>query len=375
MNFPWTLITGLMTGNLVFTHLSPIHATSTSSTWTVHTEETVKERLGKIKLPFEVEADELILDRINMYVSGGRRETAVMMGRAEVYFPIYEHYLRKYDLPESLKYLPMIESGLNPGIRSGAGAVGMWQLMDVTARHYGLTINEYIDERSDPYRSTEAAVRLLSDLYCMFDDWSLVLAAYNGGHGRVLRAIELAGCDDYEEVLRFLPRETRRYVPYFVAAAYIDRYHGEHGIQPKIPHPLSLHTRAVEVHQYLSFGEIAKATGLEQTYIAGLNPALLRGAVPRTHKGCYLVLPEERMEAVRDLLARKAGRDRKAVIPPDTFRYAHLVRAGDNLEELAGTFQCTAEEIMAWNNLAGADIVVNQELYIYLSKAYIFNRA
>jgi len=326
-------------------------------------------------LPMEAHYDKTVLARIDMYINGGRRATENILGRTVLYFPIYEYYLRKYNLPESLKYLPMIESGLRPGVRSGAGAVGMWQMMYSTARHYGLTINEYIDERRDPYRSTEAAVRLLADLYEQFGDWALVLTAYNGGPGRVQRAIEQAGCNDYEDVLPYLPLETRRYVPYFVAAAYIANHHFDHNLIPRLPDYLMVPTRIVEVHQYAGLSELAEATGLSYSTISKLNPALLQGAIPRSQKGYYLVLPSKATDAARQLFARKAKRDPKTVVPANYFKYAHVVSPGESIEQLARTFHCSVEDIMKWNELTEPEVTINQELHLYLSRKYIFNRA
>lgn len=365
----------MATGSLTVTSTPPTHAAPVSKTWNTHSEGSVKMRLAHLELPVEVQYNDLVLDRVKMYVTGGRRATENILGRTVLYFPVYEYYLRKYNLPESLKYLPMIESGLRPGARSQVGAVGMWQLMYSTGRHYGLTVNEYIDERRDPYRSTEAAVRLLADLYDMFGDWALVLAAYNGGPGRVQRAIEVAGCNDYEEVLPYLPLETRRYVPYFVAAAYIANHHLDHDLIPRLPEYLMAPTRTIEVHQHAAISELAEATGLSYSTISRLNPALLQGAIPRSQKGYYLVLPAGATTAARQYFARRAKRDPKTVVPANYFRYSHVVGEWETIEELARTFHCTVEDIMKWNNLTEPEVVVNQELDLYLSRKYIFNRA
>lgn len=375
MKFPWTLMAIMATGSLMVTPNPPSYASPAENVWTVHTEGIVKNRLEKIALPFDVQPSELVLDRIKMYVTAGRRDTEIIMGHSVLYFPIYEHYLHLYNLPMELKYLPIIESGMRPGVRSQAGAVGMWQLMHSTARHYGLTINEYIDERRDPYRSTEAAVRMLADLHKAFGDWALVLAAYNGGIGRVQKAIQYAGSKDFAEVKRYLPLETQRYVPYFTAAAYVATYYTEHGIQPRFPDRQLQDTRTLEVHQYLSFNEIAKATGLSYGVISKLNPAYLRGALPRSRKGVYLVLPAQAASVARRYLDEKAERDLSAIVPQNTFKYTHVVESGQDLQQLARAFQCSVEDIMMWNNLSTPKVVINQQLDLYLTKAVIFNRA
>lgn len=353
----------------------PSYATPAETAWNVHTEGKIKHRLTEIELPFDIQPSTLVLDRIKMYVTAGRRDTEAILGRSVLYFPIFEHYLRLYNLPDELKYLPIIESGLNPDIRSHVGAVGMWQFMHATARHYDMTINEYIDERRDPYRSTEAAVRLLSDLYDRFGDWALVLSAYNGGLGRVQKAIDYAGSKDYQKVKDYLPRETQRYVPYFVAATYVAKHYENHGLTPRLPAYKLQHTRVIEVHQYLSFSEIAQVTGEDYATISSLNPGYLRGAVPRSSKGCYLVLPSESVAAFKQYLAKKTDQNLSNLIPPDSFKYSYIVQTGDNLESLARTFQCSVEDIKTWNHLSGSKVVVNQEIDLYLSKAFIFNRA
>lgn len=345
------------------------------TTWSVHTEGTVKKRLEQLSLPFEAQVTSTVLDRIKMYVSSGRRETETILGRNVQYFPIFEYYLHKYNLPTELKYLPMIESGLRPRVQSDAGAVGIWQLMSVTARHFGLTINEYLDERRDPYRSTEAAVRLLSYLYDLFGDWQLVLIAYNGGHGRVQRAIDLAGCADYAEVRKYLPGETQRYIPYFVAATYIANYYGEHDLQPNYSSLQLSDTRLLEVHQYVSFRDIARVAGVDYNTINQLNPACLRGAVPRTRKGYYLVLPAGATDAVRQFLAEKDREVRENATPANSFRYTHVVEPGQNIKKIARIFRCSEEDIMRWNNLARSEVVVQQELQLFLSRNFVFNRA
>ena len=375
MKFPWTLMAIMATGSLMVTPNPPSYASSPEKVWTVHTEGIVKNRLESITLPFDVQPSDLVLDRIKMYVTGGRRDTEIIMGRSVLYFPIFEHYLHLYNLPMELKYLPIIESGMRPGVSSHVGAVGMWQFMHSTARHYGLTINEYIDERRDPYRSTEAAVRMLADLHDVFGDWALVLAAYNGGIGRVQKAIQYAGSKDFAEVKRYLPQETQRYVPYFTAAVYIATYYSEHGIHPRVPERQLQDTRTLEVHEYVSFNEIAQATGLNYGIISKLNPAYLRGALPRSRKGVYLVLPSKAVADAKNYLDETAERNPSNTAPRNAFKYTHVVESGQNLEQLAKAFQCSVEDIMKWNNLSEPQVVIHQQLDLYVTKAVIFNRA
>jgi len=188
---------------------------------------------------------------IRKQLKQGRRSTEASLGRAAVYFPVFEHYLQLYSLPVELKCIPFVESRLLVRAQSSAGARGLWQFMDYTAREYNLKVNETEDERLDPLRSTEAAMRLLSDLYDEFENWLLALAAYNCGPGNVRKAIRLAGSRNYWELEQHLPRQTRHYIPAFFAAAYVVKHYGQHGLQPKLYAYEFTHLRALPARDTL----------------------------------------------------------------------------------------------------------------------------
>ncbi len=387
MNIPWTLVAVMValctysahstTTDLYITTATTEANTNTATTeydvWNA-TEIGIEDRLSRIDIPFSFTYTDEITKQIRQYVTGGKNETEYILGRTTLFFPIFEHYLDAYNLPRELKYLPMIESGLRLEIRSHAGAKGLWQMMDVTARHYKLTVDQYMDERHDPYRSTEAAVRMLSDMYGMFGDWSLVLAAYNSGPGRVQQAIRTAGTKNFDVVKNYLPKETQLYIPKFVAAAYIANYYSNHDLIPKLPKYDLKNTRTLKVYQRANFSELARASGLDYGTIADLNPVYLQGFVPGYSKGNFLILPEHAVEAVRQYLSQK-GTSIKAPVPAGKFKMTYTVEQGESIETLAKRFKCSIEEIMVWNNLKKADVVINQQLVLYLSKAAAFNRA
>jgi membrane-bound lytic murein transglycosylase D len=387
MNIPWTLVAVMValcsysaysnntTTDLYITETIDANNITTEAYYDETTTEIgIQDRLSRIDIPFRFTYTDDITKQVRQYVTTGKRDTERILGRTELFFPIFEHYLEAYDLPMELKYLPMIESGLRLDIRSHAGAVGLWQMMGITARHYKLTVDQYMDERHDPYRATEAAVRMLSDMYKMFGDWSLVLAAYNSGPGRVQQAIRTAGSKNFDVVKNYLPKETQLYIPKFVAAAYIANYYSNHDLIPRLPQYDLRNTRTLKVYQRASFSELAKASGLDYGTIAGLNPVYLKGFVPGHAKGNFIVLPENAVEKVRDYLAKK-GTSIKAPIPAGKFKMTYTVEKGESIDTLAKRFKCTIEEIMVWNNLKKADIVINQQLVLYLSKAAAFNRA
>jgi len=210
---------------------------------------------------------------INLYAKRGRKQTARMLGLKEIYFPLFEEVLDKYDMPLELKYLAVVESALNPTAGSRAGAKGLWQFMYGTARLYGLHSNSLVDDRFDPYKATDAAARLLKNLYEIYGSWELALAAYNSGPGNVNRAIRRAGgVKNYWAVWPFLPRETRGYVPAFIAVNYIFNYAAEHNIYPTDPGILYYGIDSISVRDVLSFDQIAEFMHMDIDDIDFLNP-------------------------------------------------------------------------------------------------------
>jgi len=371
MKLPWTLVL------LMALAATPIFAAMNNNTLSDLPKSEldvdkalIMERLASLDLPFEAKASEDVLLRIRQYTTAGRNDTEDILGRTVLYFPIFEHYLQLYQLPEQLKYLPMIESGLRSTARSHVGASGMWQLMGITARHWGLQVSAIKDERLDPHQSTEAAVKMLDYLYDQFEDWTLVLAAYNAGPGKVKKAIRYAGSSDFGKLKNYLPRETRRYVPAFLAAAYIANYYPEHNLEPNVPSYGGEDIRTLAVNQHVTFNAIAKHTGLSVSDLRSLNPAYLRNYIPASRKTEFLNLPADYIEPVRNLLGLNNIKD----FDKTRVETVYLVSRGDTLDKIARLFNVRPEDILRWNGLQSDHVVMNQELKLYLSKAYLINR-
>lgn len=248
----------------------------------------VSVQLRCLELPIAIDNGPKVLHYIERYLRPGRRETERMLGRAAYYLPIFERELQRQGLPETLKYLPMVESGLLPGIVSPAGAVGLWQFMPATARSFELVMNDRLDERRDPRRSTVAAARLLSHLYDEFCDWSLALAAYNCGPGRVRRLLRRTGSRHYQAIRPYLPGQTQRYIDKFQAVAYVATYYETFGLDVRLDADLPTDVVTWQTDKRLSFRAVADRTGLSLRTIRKLNPASL---LPVAEPGQIFVLP------------------------------------------------------------------------------------
>lgn len=245
-----------------------------------------------------------VKDQIYRYTESYKKGSGEILGRAEMYFPIFDQYLSEAGIPSQLKYLSIVESALRPDAVSSAGAAGLWQFMRETGRHYGLEINRTVDQRRDPHLSTQSAVRYLKDLYDTFGDWSLALAAYNSGPGRVREAIRQANSTDFWKIKNYLPKETRNYVPAFIAASYLVSYYYMHGIEPILVEDDLVFTSSIMVYEKISFDDIASWTDLPIEKIRKLNPAYLKNYIPENESGQYLVLPNHSIHQVVNHLKR-----------------------------------------------------------------------
>lgn len=267
------------------------------------------ERLKAIPGPEEFHVyNNVVRSYIDRYATRLRRSVSNMLGRYNLYADMFDDVLGRYDVPEVLNYLPVIESAINPKAKSHAGASGLWQFMPSTGKMYGLDINSWVDERNDPYRSTEAAAKYLTKLYDTYGDWSLVLAAYNCGPGNVNRAISRAGgARDYWQIYPYLPRETRGYVPAFIAASYIMNNYSQHNIKARTAvQPIVLDTAVV--HYDLRMEQIASALNIEVNEIQGLNPQYKSTFIPGARRRCTIALPQEltvKFAGIEDSIYRK----------------------------------------------------------------------
>lgn len=260
-----------------------------------------KERLRRLPVVIDMPYNGVVQKFIDQYSGRLRRSVSFMLGAGNYYVPIFEEALDYYGLPLELKYLPVIESALDPTAVSHAGAVGLWQFMPATAKRYDLTVNSLIDERRDPYKSTYAAARYLRDLYKMFGDWNLVIAAYNCGPTNVSKAIRRAGGqNDYWVIYPYLPQETRGYVPAFIAANYIMNYYCEHNICP-MKSRLPISTDTVMVSRDLHLTAVAELCGVDREVLKSLNPQYRTDVVPGHTAPMALSLPYDMVGAFIDL--------------------------------------------------------------------------
>jgi membrane-bound lytic murein transglycosylase D len=296
------------------------------------------------------------------------------------YFPIFERVLAKYDLPLELKYLPIIESALNVRAVSHAGAGGLWQFIVPTGRDFGLEINSLVDERFDPVKSSEAAARYLKVLYGIYNDWHLVIAAYNCGPGNVARAMRRSsGKTDYWSIYPNLPRETRGYVPIFIAANYIMNYYSEHNSCPATPKFIQV-TDTVSVTSRIHFEQISSVLNIPIDDIRFLNPQYRQDIIPGNIRTYKLVLPANKIPSYEQnldsILAYKADAltAKQVTVEPSSnaaqsagsgkITY-YKVRNGDNLSAIASRHRVTVTQIKHWNGLNKNFIRVGQKLKIY----------
>ena len=282
------------------TYLKPDNNCNMSDVNPVYDKDTYKQRLNRMPTIIEMPYNEVVQQFIDRYSGRLRRSVSYMLGAQNFYIPIFEQALETYGLPLELKYLPVIESALNPKAVSRVGATGLWQFMVTTGKQYGLEVNSMVDERCDPVKSSYAAANYLSDLYKIFGDWNLVIAAYNCGPDNINKAIHRAnGAKDYWEIYPYLPKETRGYVPAFIAANYIMNYYCDHNICPMTT-TLPVKTDTVMVDRDVHFEQISKVLNIPLDLIANLNPQYRRNIVNGSNKPSAIRLPESKAIAFID---------------------------------------------------------------------------
>ena len=317
---------------------------------------------------------------IELYANRRRVQSSRMLGLSYVYFPMFEEYLAKYNLPLELKYLAMVESALNPTAGSKVGAKGLWQFMLATGKDYGLKVTTLIDERYDPERETEAACRFLKNLYSRYGDWFLVLAAYNSGPGTVNKAIIRAGgVKNYWAIWPYLPKETRGYVPAFIAVTYLMNYATEHNIYPTNPGLLLHGTDTVMVHERVGFDQINECIGVSMQDLVFFNPQYTKRIIPASKDfPCALRMPMKytlRFVQLEDSVYSYVSKAEKAreVIEEKVEQVSdcitHTVKKGESLGSIARKYHVTVSNIKQWNHLKRETIHVGQKLKIYRSGA------
>jgi membrane-bound lytic murein transglycosylase D len=320
---------------------------------------------------------------IDFFSVRNRDYTRGVLEKKDYYFSIIEPYLEEYGLPDDLKYLAIVESGLVPRAQSRAGAVGLWQFMPSTGRSYGLSNSWYIDDRMDPNQATDAACRYLKSLYNTFGRWDLAIAAYNCGPGNVRKAIRRSGYKkDFWQIYRYLPRETRSYIPQFIAINYVLNYAEEHNLFPDQKSSLAL-SDTIVVSQYLHLATFAHFADIALEELLDLNPSIKRGVIPEGVRGFSLKVPADRklyINAQRIFLydtANKVGKEELEYLARrmtgSTYgrtKNIYLVRSGDNLGSIARHYAVRVSDIQKWNNLSSTLIRTGQNLAIWTLPSY-----
>jgi len=345
------------------------------------------DRLGKINSLITLPYNNIIRSHIHVYTSRQYDKFRIILGLQDYYFPMIEDIFGSYDLPPELKYMAVIESALNPNAVSRVGATGLWQFMASTGRMYGLTINSVLDERRDPVKSTHAAARYLKDLYKIYNDWILVIAAYNCGPGNVNKAIARSGNKrDYWDIYYRLPRETRGYIPQFVAALYAMTYNVEHNIVP-IPVSLPLAVDTVMITRDIHLRQIAEVMDIPYNDLRALNPQYRTGLLPGRSKPAPLTLPvthigdfiylhdtieNHKANVYLASVSQSSNPVSSSFTPPDITgktKLVYNVKSGDNLGYIAEWYNVPLSELRYWNNIYRNTIYVGQKITVYVDPA------
>lgn len=347
----------------------------------VLTKEILKSRLSNLndKTPFNLAYNPSLENVINSYLSNRKKYYPALMAKSKYYFPMFEKYLDQYDIPLEMKYLAIVESALRPKVKSRVGATGLWQFMYGTGKQFDLKVSSYVDERQDPIKATIAACKYLSQLFTIFGDWDLALAAYNSGPGNVRKAIKRSGGNkNYWNIRPYLPRETAGYVPAFYATMYIFEYGKEHDIYSEIPNFFNFQTDTIRVKRTISFDQISEKIDLDEKVIAALNPSYKLAIIPFIKDKNYaLRLPTNKivefLDKENEIYALAASDDAKREKPLPKYlemdkRIRYKVKNGDFLGKIAEKFGVRINDIKRWNSLKSSRLKISQRLYIYPKK-------
>ncbi len=333
------------------------------------------ERLSRLNNIIELPYNEVVRNCIDLYVDRRRYSVEYMLGLERFYFPMIEQALDQNGLPHELKYLAVVESALNPVALSRAGASGLWQFMLATGKQYGLEINSLVDERRDPLKATYAACEYFKDMYRIYGDWTLVIAAYNCGPGNVNKAIKRAkGSTDYWKIYPYLPRETRSYVPLFIAATYVMNYYAHHQLYP-VQTTLPATTDTVMVNQAIHFDQIAAVLNVDKEMLRALNPQYKKDVVPGNSKPRAIKLPALQAYAFVELEDSITKFRRDELFANRTYvgdgtasnkeKVVHKVTKGETLVAIGNKYGVTTASIRKWNGLKSNRVAVGKRLTIY----------
>ena len=347
----------------------------------VLTKDVLKVRLSKLnaKTPFNLAYNISLEKVINSYLQQRKKYYPALMAKAKYYFPIFEQYLDQYDIPLEMKYLAIVESALRPKIKSRVGATGLWQFMYGTGKEFDLKVSSYVDERQDPVKATIAACKYLSQLFTIFGDWDLALAAYNSGPGNVRKAIKRSGgYKNYWNIRPYLPRETAGYVPAFYATMYVFEYAEEHKIYSEIPAFFNFQTDTIQVKRTISFDQISEIIDIDEDVLTNLNPSYKLDVIPFIKDRNYAIrLPSNKivefLDKEKEIYALADADDAQREKPlPKYFemdkRIRYKVKSGDFLGKIANKFGVRVSDLKRWNSLKSSRLKIGQRLSVYPKK-------
>jgi len=345
-------------------------------------------RLNKLNenSDFHLDCNKSTISVIKLFAIKKRNFIKIVLGRSNLYFDLYESKLAQYNLPDELKYLSVIESGLRPKVRSRAGALGLWQFMYKTGKYFGLKENSYIDERMDPYKATDAACRYLKKLHDIYGDWNLALAAYNAGPGNVNKAIRRSGNKKtYWEVRPYLPRETQGYVPNFIAATYIMNYYKEHNLTPVKPKQKRVFLDTICLKNSIHLYTVSQFLNFDIESIQEFNPAYKKTFIPKSEPPNCILLPmnmaneiaglEDSLYFLEESIYNPQSKIDSARMKDTTVTeqkqqikayLIHSVKPKQNLTSIATKYEVSIKNIMAWNNLTTVDLIVGKNLKVFI---------
>lgn len=339
----------------------------------------VEQRVKSMETDMPFNLNETIFSFINYFTVRNREYTKMVLARKDHYFPLFEEELRSHNMPEDIKFLAVIESGLNPKARSRVGAMGLWQFMPGTGREYKLYANQYIDDRLDPEQSTEAALKYLQSLYKRYGDWELAMAAYNCGPGNVNKAIRRSGGKrKFWEIYNYLPKETRSYIPQFQAIMYVMRHAEHHNLHLEEP-TFPLEYDRIGWSDHLDLHAFSRHADICLEDLEFLNPALVSTQIPNLNKQIGLKVPKvkidflaENQDWIKDSLKIQmdkfiAENPQRPVSspPPSTHTATYRVKSGDVLGKIAEKYQVSVSNLKAWNGLNSNTIRIGQVLHIH----------
>ena len=367
-------------------HTSYVDSSISSSALTTKTisvkidKDSIKSRIEHLnsKTPFQIDYTPLLEETIINHLENRQATYLELYSKSDYFFPIFENALQKYNVPLELKYLPVVESALNPRAKSRVGATGLWQFMFNTAKDLDLKVNSYVDERMDPVKSSEAAAKYLSELYARFNDWNLAIAAYNYGPGNIKRAIKASGYSNFWNLRGYLPKETANYVPSFVATLYLFEFANKHEIKIKNNETMFVQTDSIPIKKMVSFSHISKQINIPEETISFLNPSYIHSIIPSIkNKQYYLTLPQTYTDLFIEkeveiyAMANLDYNSREKPLPQLyelNSRTVYRVVSGDFLGKIANNYGVRVGDLKKWNKLKDDKLRIGKRLIIFPKK-------